>query len=413
MMHAEPALLSFADLVARGLGLGAQPLEADDLIDQAERRAGRRFGNRAFEPGLRMLLASCQAEADLSVFGRLSLRQDIGRLLRNVLRFERAEAEDPDILQQDVPAPIFITGLPRSGTTFLQMLMAEDQASVTPRTWQVMFPYPEPGDQGRDRRVQRAEFMLGAFSRLAPEVRGLHPLGATAPQECTDITAHVAESLRFDTIYYIPTYLRWLERRGHDAAFRFHKRFLQHLQAQGGAGRRWVLKCPDHVFTLDAILATYPDARIIFMHRDPREVLPSVAKLTEALRAPFTRRRDKRAIGAEVTQRWCEGAERMLAAAPTLPRSRVLNLSFQELVTEPLRTLDRLYGHFDLPIDGSVRGRFKAFLQRAARGGYAAHAYEPAEFGLDLGLIRQRFQSYESALAGFGGERAAAWGVAQ
>jgi hypothetical protein len=92
MIHAEPALLSLADSIARGFGLGERPLEADDLIDQAERRAGRRFRSRAFEPGLRMLLASCQAEADLSVFGRVSLRQDVGRLLRNVLRLERAEA---------------------------------------------------------------------------------------------------------------------------------------------------------------------------------------------------------------------------------------------------------------------------------------------------------------------------------
>jgi Sulfotransferase family len=401
MIHAEPALLSLADSIARGIGLGTQPLEADSLIDQAERRAGRRFRSLAFEPGLRMLFESCQAEADLSVFGRVSLQQDTGRLLRNVLRLEQAEEENPDILNGAVPAPIFITGLPRSGTTFLQMLMAEDQAAVTPRTWQIMFPYPELGDRGRDRRVQRAQTLLGAYRRLAPDLQGLHPIGATVPQECTDITAHTGESLRFDTMYYVPSYLRWLERRGHDAAFRFHKRFLQHLQAQGGASRRWVLKCPDHVFTLDSIFATYPDARIVFMHRDPREVLPSVAKLTEALRAPFTRRHDKRAIGAEITQRCYEGVERMLVAADSLPQSSVLNLSFEELVTDPLRTLGKLYRHFDLPIDGFIRSRFKAFLQGSSRGGYAVHHYEPAEFGLDLGLIRERFQSYERALANF------------
>jgi hypothetical protein len=408
MMHAEPALLSLADAIARRMGVGTQPLDADELIDQAERRAGRRFRSRDFESGLRMLFDSCQAEADLSVFGRVSLYQDTGRLLRNVLRLEQAEEEDPQVLSSAVPAPIFITGLPRSGTTFLHMLMAEDEAAVTPLSWQVMYPYPDPGDRGRDRRVRRAQTMLGAFNRLAPDLQGLHPIGATLPQECADITAHTAESLRFDTQFYVPSYLAWLERRGHDAAFRFHKRFLQHLQAQGAEGRRWVLKCPDHVFTLGSIFATYPDARIVFMHRDPREVLPSVAKLTEALRAPFTRRNDKCAIGAEVTQRWSEGAERMLAAAESLPPSRVLNLSFRELVSDPLRTLGKLYRHFDLPIDGHVRGRFEAFLRRSTRGGYAVHHYEPAEFGLDLALIRQRFEPYERAMASFAAQGVAA-----
>ncbi|HEX4709368.1 sulfotransferase [Phenylobacterium sp.] len=393
MAHLEPALLSFADGAAQRFGLGARLLDAEEFIDRAERRAGRRFGARDFEPALRMLLESCEAEAELSVFGRLSLQWDISRLLRNLLRLEEAEEENPEIVRARVDAPIFITGLPRSGTTFLQMLLVQDEGNRTPLTWQTMQPYPDRRGGGRDWRVQRARLELGAFRRITPDLAGLHPVGATAPQECTEITAHVLQSLRFDTIYRIPSYLSWLERLGHRAAFRFHKRFLQHLQAQYGR-RRWVLKCPDHVFALRAILANYPDARFVFVHRDPVAVLSSVAKLTETLRAPFTRRLDKLAIGAEVAQRWFEGAERILAAEAWLPQSRLLNLHHRELTTEPLRTLERVYRHFDLPLGAAARGRASSFLQRQPRAGYGNHRYDPAEFGLDPARIRQRFEPY-------------------
>ena len=138
-----------------------------------------------------------------------------------------------------------------------------------------------------------------AFERLAPEFRGLHPLDATSPQECSEITAHVFRSLRFDTTYRIPTYRAGWTRAGHLPAYRFHRRFLQHLQHQArhSGGRRWVVKCPDHLFALDAIRSVYPDARLVFVHRDPVKVLLSVAKLTEVVRRPFTRRIDPAEIG--------------------------------------------------------------------------------------------------------------------
>ncbi len=398
MARVGPALLSLADRAAQPLGLGARPLEATELIALAEHKARRAFRARDFEPALSMFIEACEGEAALSVFGRVSLRWDVLRLLGNVLRLERAEAEAPQIVRTDIAAPIFITGLPRSGTTFLHTLMAQDPANHTPLSWQTMQPYPDGRDRLRDRRVQRAEWELRFFRRLSPDVEGLHPLAADTPQECTEITAHVFQSLRFDTTYWVPSYLAWLEERGHEAAFAFHKRFLQHLQAQIGPGR-WVLKCPDHVFTLEAILATYPDARFVFVHRHPDAVLASVAKLTEALRAPFTRRLDKLAIGAEVSERWRQGAERILDADSLLPRGRVLHLHYGEVTRQPLVALDKLYGYFDMPFDEAARARIAGFVARRPRGGYEVNRYDPAEFGLEPTRVHERFESYIRAFA--------------
>jgi hypothetical protein len=407
MARVEPALLSLADRAAQKLGVGARPLNAEELIAQAERRARRTFRSRQFEPGLKRLIESCEEEAALSVFGRVSLRWDVQRLLGGVLRLDRAEDEDPSIVRAGIEAPIFITGLPRSGTTFLHTLLAQDPHNIAPLSWQTMQPYPDARDRVRDRRVQRAEWELRAFRRISPDVEGLHPLAADTPQECTEITAHVFQSLRFDTTYFIPGYLSWLEAHGHDAAFAFHKRFLQHLQAQGGQ-RRWVLKCPDHVFTLEAILKTYPDARFVFVHRHPAAVLASVAKLTEALRAPFTRRIDRRAIGAEVSERWRHGAELILGADRVLPKGRVLHLHYDEVTRQPMVTLDKLYRFFDMPFDEGARARIAGFVARRPRGGYEVNRYDPAEFGLADGWIEEQFAAYIRVFAELGPQAATA-----
>jgi hypothetical protein len=398
MARVEPALLSLADRAARRLGVGTRPVKAAELIALAERRARRQLSDRSLEPALSTFLEACEEEAALSVFGRVSLRWDVQRLLGNVLRLDRAEAEDPTITAEEIAQPIFITGLPRSGTTFLQTLLAQDPGNITPLSWQTMQPYPDARDRVRDRRVQRAEWELRAFRRISPEVEGLHPLAADTPQECTEITAHVFQSLRFDTTYFVPSYLRWVEAHGHTAAFRFHKRFLQHLQAQGGR-RNWVLKCPDHVFTLDAIQEVYPDARFVFVHRHPAAVLASVAKLTEALRAPFTRHIDRLAIGAEVSARWRLGSEKILEADSILPAGRVLHLHYDEVTRQPLAALEKLYRFFDRPFDEAARSRIAGFVARRPRGGYEVNRYEPAEFGLEDGWVNAQFEPYIRAFA--------------
>lgn len=411
MTHVEPALLTMADRVAQQLRVGTQPLDAAELIEKAEKREGRRFKSRDFEPALRMLIQACEEEAELSVFGRFSTKWDILRLLGNILCFDAAEEADAEIARTEVTAPIFITGLPRSGTTFLHMLLAHDPAIQVPLSFQTIQPYPDARDRARDKRVQRVERQFKAFRRIAPDLGNLHPLAATTPQECTEITAHVFQSLRFDNTYFIPSYLKWLEKNGHGQAFAFHKRFLQHLQVQRG-GCNWVLKCPDHVFTLDAITDNYPDARFVFVHRDPTEVLPSVAKLTEVLRAPFTRRLDKFQVGAEVAQRWEEGAQKIIAASTALPSDRVLHLHYRQLTADPIGTLEGLYRYFDMEFTDGARDRVSGFLERRPRGGYGVNRYDPAEFGYELSRLRQRFETYIRTFADLAPRASAASGVA-
>jgi Sulfotransferase family len=387
---AVPVAAAMVDPLAR---LWPLP-RAEDLVVRARRRAGAGdFCDTPFVDALQMLLRSCREEADLSLFGRFAIRWDSIRFLSNLARLRAEELRAPEILDLPIERPILIAGLPRSGTTFLHSLLAEDPANLVPRVWQLIHPYP--ARIGPDRRVQQVARQLRIFSLLAPEFRRLHPIEADSPQECSEITAHVFASLRFDTTYRIPSYRRWLDETGHRDAYRFHRRFLQHLQHQTGRSGQWVLKCPDHIFALPAIAEVYPDARFVFVHRDPLAVLLSVARLTGVLRRPFTRHIDKIEIGRDDSERWLTAAELMIAAATQQPFAEpILHVYYADLVREPLAAVAAIYRHFGVELTPGAAAAMRRLVAAKPDGGYGARRYHFAEHGLDAARERERFARY-------------------
>jgi hypothetical protein len=389
----QRSVLMVADSAADALGLLRRPLDADALLARARRRSRLgEFGDTSFIGPLRRLLLACVDEASLSLVGRLATQWDVSRFLTNLLRFHAAEVHNPSILRRGIERPIFITGLPRSGTTFLHRLLLEDPDNQAPRVWQTIYPYPP--QHGPDTRPTRVARQLRAFERLAPEFRALHPLEATSPQECSEITAHVFRSLRFDTTYRIPSYRQWLDQTGHLEAYQFHRRFLQHLQPQPFGGR-WVVKCPDHLFALDAIRVVYPDARLVFVHRDPVKVLLSVAKLTEVLRRPFTRQLDPRDIGRQESARWLAATQHMMAVGDDfgLPEA-IHHVHHAALVADPVGTVAALYRHFGLVSAPHVLARIENYARQRPNGGYGPRAYRFEEHGLDATVEREKFRDY-------------------
>src|SRR5215469_11920941 len=192
-------------------GLTKQPLDAELLITAAQRRARLdNFGDKAFREPLRLLLDSCANEARLNTLGKLALAEDILQLLVNRLQIQRDRHTWPRIAKEEIVAPVFIIGMPRTGTTLLHSLLAQDHdAFSVPTTWEVMFPSPPPsfGPKGR---VQRAERRLDCFHLLAPEFRKIHPVSADLPQECIAIMSHTFMSDQFAAMYDIPAYGSWL-----------------------------------------------------------------------------------------------------------------------------------------------------------------------------------------------------------
>jgi hypothetical protein len=350
--------------------------------------------------GLERLTAAIAAESRLNLFGALSVRWDFLRLMRNAALVEEAHRADPALAAAGIEAPVFILGLPRSGTSFLHDLLAQDEDNAVPRVWQTIFPAPRPRgfEAARDKKAREVDGQLKLFGALAPGFSALHPTSADAPQECSEITAHMFQSLRFDTTFRVPSYLAWLEAHGHADAFAFHKRFLQFLQ--NGAPARWVLKCPDHTFTLDAILDSYPDARFVIVHRDPIAVLGSNARLTEVLRRTFLSAVDTAEIGALEAARWTHGANLLVAfdRRADIPAARKIHLHHDELIAAPLAAVARIYTQFDMPFTVAAQEAMARRIEARPNGGYARHAsYTLEGFNVSADSLAAQFAPYVSA----------------
>ncbi len=388
--------LRLSDSVAAFLGLLDRPLQSDALIQIARRQTGLNdFGDTAFIGPLNRLLDSCSSESALGIVGRSATKWDVVRFLTNLLLVQDAARRCPGLEAAPIHKPIFITGLPRSGTTFLHRLMLTDPANRAPAVWETIYPSATAGT--REQRIAKVARQLRAFAWLAPEFQALHPLDATSPQECSEITAHVFRSLRFDTNYHIPSYRQWLDADvvRHLPAYRFHKRFLQFLQHQDGQAPRWVLKCPEHLFALQAIKAVYPDARLVFVHRDPVKVLLSQARLTEVLRRPFTRRMDPRTLGPDESRRWLDGTRRMIAAGDDAGfPDPVCHVHHMDLISDPVHTVEGVYRHFGIPLAPGMADRIERYVAEKPRGGYGEHHYHFEDHGLDEQQERDRFRPY-------------------
>ncbi len=391
------SVVQLADALADAVVPSRGTLSADQLIGAARRRTGlEEFGETPFLDQLLRFLRACSEEAELSTVGWIATRWDVVRFLSNLLRLHDEERKTPAVLDQAVARPIFVSGLPRSGTTFLHSLLAEDPGNLVPRVWQLIHPYPSKcGDIRPDLAIRRVARQLRLFGLLAPDFRRMHPIDANSPQECSEITAHVFASLRFDSTYHIPGYRHWLDKTGHLDAYRFHKRFLQHLQYQAGGRGRWVLKCPDHVFALAAIRAVYPDARLVFVHRDPLAVLLSVARLTETLRRPFTRSIDKAEIGRQDSERWLAATELMITAVQEQEFVEpIFQVHYLDLVKNPAATVAALYRHFGETLTADAADRIGRLVEAKPNGGYGTHGSRLEEYGLDAALERERYARY-------------------
>jgi hypothetical protein len=380
--------------------LGLWPFELDEaklLVDACRRTGLEDFGGHEFREPLRRLWRSLAFEGRLTPIGRIVARRDTLSLLTSRLRLVEDRKRNPGITEQEIRRPLFIVGLPRTGSTFLHHLLAQDPRNRAAQTWEVMAPSPPPELERyeSDPRIGRAAKQLRWLDWLAPEFKKIHSLGARLALECIAIMSHTFLSPRFHTTYHVPAYQRWLERQDLGPAYAFHRRFLQHLQWRAPA-ERWILKAPSHLFAFDALFETYPDAVVVQMHRDPVTVLASVASLTLVLQGAFANRLDVAEIGAEVTQRWANGLERAMQYRQSEPGAgeHFLDVHYHELVRHPIETVRRIYARFDLALTSDVETRMRRYLADNPQDKNGRHRYTLETFGLDPTDLTHRFKTY-------------------
>jgi len=371
-------------------------LESDRLCAEARLRTGlSEFGDPTLEPRLALLANSIEAEADLHPIGRFLARAHLRGLLETRLRLADAWRKSEDRNGEMFPRPIFITGMPRSGSTFLHKLLAQDPDSRTPRVWEVMFPpiRPAPGAREVQWRIRKTAACLWGFRRIAPRTDSVHPVRALIPQECVAIHSYTLVSREFVTIFRVPAYETFLETADFRPAYAWQKRFLQHLQA-GSAAKRWVLKAPDHVFSLDALFAVFPDATVVQTHRDPLAVLKSSCQLTEVLHRAFAWSRNRSGLGEREARVLADGVQRVTRFRDDHPElaDRFVDIHYHRLVSDPLGTVRELYWQLNLPLSRKVVGRMWDVVFRTSR--YARVDVTLADLGIDRRVEARRFAGY-------------------
>jgi hypothetical protein len=382
----------------RSVGLIWPSLDEKSLLDAAVARAGSSdFGGERFLEGMRVLLESVEREAELSTLGRVSCRETLLRYLENRLRLTEYRKQHPEVAEQKVERPIFIMGLPRTGTTLLFNLLAQDPDNRAPLSWEVEWPVPppEPATYDSDPRIQDAEKLFSNLDKLIPTLPAIHEFGALLPQECVPINAHEMLSVQFHITFHVPSYQAWLNDQNMVRSYEFHEKFLQHLQSKY-MKKRWALKSPAHLPAIDELLQVYPDALIIHTHRDPANVMPSLASLNYAFRGMNSNTLDPMRIGRNVIDTWSLGLHKAVEARRKHrdKPNQFFDAHFEDTLADPVGLLRRAYAHFGLELSETASERMSAFLADNPRGSRGVHRYVREDFGLELGEIRERFAQY-------------------
>jgi Sulfotransferase family len=391
--------LNIAGRAARSIGLPVLDLDPDALLRTAcENRGLDDFGDPAFLAPYRLLFDAYEHDAHLTPFGRMGVRRDVLRLLENRLYVEDALKRHPEIGKGEIRAPIFVLGLPRTGTSILHELLAQDPAFRVPMTWEtnVLFPPPERATYETDPRIALAEQHYSGLDQVLPEFKLIHRMGAQLPQECVALVSHEFASLVFHTSHDVARYQRWLDGADLGWAYRSHRRYLQYLQWKAPA-ERWVLKSPGHLWWPETLLEVYPDAKIVQTHRDPLRVVSSLAHLVAVLRGMSSDRIDRFAIGEDWAARLALGLNRTLAfrRARKLPDDRVFDIQFTEFVGREIPTVRRMYDHFGMTLSAEAEARMQRYLAANPKDGKGTHRYALSDAGLQPASERKRFADYQ------------------
>ena len=368
-------------------------MSATDLIETAKRRSGLDdFGEGEFLDALSRLLDSCQDEAQLNLIGKIALKTDVLETLCARLQMERDRQLYPDIARHEIREPLFIVGLPRSGTSVLHRLLAADPEHRSPLMWEVRSPSPPTRDDEK-RRIKRARQSCNFFNWLAPTFRYVHTVGPEVPQECVSLMTPTFLSDQFDAMYYVPSYRAWFFRQDLRPAYEYHRRFLQHLQFRRAA-RRWILKAPTHMFAVPALLSVYPDALFVQTHRTPVDSMASVSSLVTILRSAFSDAVDSSTVSREAIHYWSETMKKFLPERDRLANNRICDIQYDEIRREPIRAVRRIYEYFGWSLSHEAERRMRVLVASQAKRQSANHRYDLSQFGFSAGEVLSVFATY-------------------
>jgi len=389
-MNAHAELVGGAEHLVR--------LDADELVAEAKASTGLDdFGGDEWRSHYAVFMSSLERESVLHLVGRLMVRHDVLRSLRNRLQLVDLWKRRSEILTAAIAPPVVITGTARSGTSILHELMACDPRSRAPAMWEMLHPVEAlEGDEPR----AAADLTQQFWHDLQPEYETMHANSGELPNECIFIVMNEFLSDQWGGCHVVPSYSAHVASADHHEAYRFHRQFLQTLQ-QRGTGDYWLLKGPSHLQQLKTLFDVYPDARIVHTHRDPLKTLPSNLSLVGTLKWMRCENVDLEASCEELAKglEFLFRSEVDQRAAGEIPDDRFIDVSFSDLVGDPVATLGGIYGQLGMSYPAELQQRIESYVRNKPRGSRGAHRYTLEEFGLDRSTERERFRFYQERFA--------------
>jgi Sulfotransferase family len=371
-------------------------LEVDQLVALACERAGsQEFGGDSWREGLEILVHSLNTEAALNEMGLGAMTDQIIGYLVNRLQIEQWYERYPEIDQQQIVAPLFGLGLPRTGSTALSYLLSRDKARRTLRVWEAAEPCPPPetATELTDARIAIAQAGIDFTNEMFVGFAGMLPTAADGPQECLIPMAYEFRSLIFEAMSSIPSYSSWLLQCDMVPAYRYHERVLKLLQWRCPP-ERWWLKTPAHMLSIDDLCAVYPDARFVMTHRDVGQVLPSVCALYSSLTTILTERPNPKAIGTHNSEVWRTALKRLIDFRDRGHEERFHDLSFEAVQRDPIGQVAELYAGLGDEFSDEARQRMADWWAESSKNRSGPGKYPAQDFGLDLATIAQQFSFY-------------------
>ncbi|MET0365403.1 MAG: sulfotransferase [Sphingobium sp.] len=371
-------------------------MDAQTLIDAARAETGLTdIGDERIWEGLNVLVASLNDEARLSDRGEASTGQRITQAIVNRLRVVDYLKQHPELRERPVDKPIFVFGLPRTGTTLVINLLNADPAHRSFLRWESFASVPpvKKGELSTDPRCLAEQAKLDMSIKYAPHISAIHHEDADSPSECQFSMAASFCAQLYDSNAHIPTYHDWLlHKADYRPAFEYHKQLLQLLQENEGGN--WTLKNPWHPLFLDDLTAVYPDAQLVMTHRDPAEVVGSACSLVKHVRMMLSDHVDPEAVAHNLLETFDLMIARQDAYRAKHGQDAIYDILYTDMMRDPLGEMKKLYARFDRPFTAEVEASMQAFLAHNQQGKHGKHSYTLEEFGLTKDGVRKHFREY-------------------